>query len=339
MLEYSDNVISKNGIPWIMLTDVGYITLEDEKYHYYVCDYLGSVRQVINQDGHVEQTYTYYPSGTAIRDNQSASQPLRFCSKEDETPFGINWYDFGTRHYDSRQIRWITPDRMSDKHYELSPYLFCAGDPVNNFDPDGNDFYSIDAKGRITFMKKNNSSRLYFQDNNGEYITLSNDDVLKSLAEIKPLGEKRHKAFANSKHADDVFKVFKFAADHTASEWAVHRTGDTYTIGTTFTPDNAGSWEDYTNQKPEASVHSHPNEKPTISNETDSMGYNSPTITPGSDYQHVYNDVNFNGAKARISYVYFPISKRLYNVGYYGAEYIRKITSFKGFYFGTLHHR
>ncbi len=332
MLEYSDNVISKNGIPWIMLTDVGYITLEDEKYHYYVCDYLGSVRQVINQDGHVEQTYIYYPSGTAISDNQSASQPLRFCSKEDETPFGINWYDFGARHYDSRQIRWSTPDRMSDKHYELSPYLFCAGDPVNNFDPDGNDFYSIDAKGRITFMKKNN-----IQDNNGEYITLSNDDVLKSLAEIKPLGEKRHKAFANSKHADDVFKVFKFAADHTASEWAVHRSGDNYTIGTKFTPDNVGSWEDYTDQKPEASVHSHPDTEPNVFEEKDSIQFSGLYYC---DWKKAQRDVKRYGNLATKSYVYFPISKRIYYVdATYGAQYIREVQSYKSFYFGTLNHK
>ena len=70
---------------------------------------------------------------------------------------------------------------------------------------------------------------------------------------------------------NDIFKVFKFASDKTKVEWAVHRNGDTYTIGTGHNSYSASSWEDYAKNKPNATVHSHPGID--IGNEISSMGY------------------------------------------------------------------
>ena len=63
--------------------------------------------------GAVEQNYHYYP---------------------DE---GLGAYDFGARHFAPAGSRRTTPDPLAEKYYHISPYAYCAGDPVNRIDPDG----------------------------------------------------------------------------------------------------------------------------------------------------------------------------------------------------------
>ena len=37
--------------------------------------------------------------------------------------------------------RWSTPDPLSEKYYAISPYAYCAGNPVNLVDPEGMELY------------------------------------------------------------------------------------------------------------------------------------------------------------------------------------------------------
>jgi len=59
--DYCGNVVYENGVQKLLLTDEGYVTLSDSKYHYYLKDHQGNNRVVINQSGTVEETNHYYP--------------------------------------------------------------------------------------------------------------------------------------------------------------------------------------------------------------------------------------------------------------------------------------
>ncbi|KAB4107460.1 RHS repeat-associated core domain-containing protein, partial [Bacteroides uniformis] len=61
--DYCGNVIYENGVQKLLLTEEGYITLSDSKYHYYLKDHQGNNRVVISQSGTVEETSHYYPFG------------------------------------------------------------------------------------------------------------------------------------------------------------------------------------------------------------------------------------------------------------------------------------
>ena len=39
--------------------------------------------------------------------------------------------------YSPSNMRWLTMDPLCEKYYSISPYAYCAGDPVNRIDPDG----------------------------------------------------------------------------------------------------------------------------------------------------------------------------------------------------------
>ena len=45
------------------------------------------------------------------------------------------------RHYNSDLSIWLSVDPMSDKYPSMSPYTYCANNPVKLVDPDGRDIY------------------------------------------------------------------------------------------------------------------------------------------------------------------------------------------------------
>ena len=115
----------------------------------YVTDHLGSVKAVVNgNNGNLYEVnnYTVYGKRSA---NSSASSYIstaptgekfrqHFTGKEDQAPdFSVPFTDFGARQYSPALRRWLAPDPLSEKYYGISPYAYCAGDPVNLVDPDG----------------------------------------------------------------------------------------------------------------------------------------------------------------------------------------------------------
>ena len=336
-------------------------------------DHLGSVRAVIDGDtGTVVKTSDYYPFGKRIQvtapvsepvgGSQHASEPAvapvapatsvastsspnrwHFSGKESQSFLYANipLLDFGARMYNPTIARWTTSDPMSEKYYGISPYVYCLGNPISIIDPNGMDIWTMDEKGNVVWVKESDDHRLYYMNNDGllsdDYVSVSDRSILDDLTktEAKVDGGEEVSSHASKTGINDIFKVFKFASDKTKVEWAVHRNGDTYTIGTGHNSYSASSWEDYAKNKPNATVHSHPGID--IGNEISSMGYG--TNYYNTDQRNVIDDVEQNGRITRKSYVYFPNSSRLYYVGYYNASFIRPIRSYKSFYFGTLNNK
>ena len=153
--DYCDNVIYKDGALERILTDEGYITIAANNtpaYHYYLRDHLGSVRVVLNGSGTVEETTHYYPYGITFP--QTSVQPYKFCGKELDRMHGLDWYDSQARMYDPVLNRWHTQDGKAESYYSWSPYAYCAGNPVNYVDPDGNSVWTKIVKGVVKIGKQ-----------------------------------------------------------------------------------------------------------------------------------------------------------------------------------------
>ena len=134
--DYCGNVVYENGVQKLLLTEEGYVTLSDSKYHYYLKDHQGNNRVVISQSGTVEETNHYYPFGGAVASTSNV-QPYKYNGKELDSKKGLNWYDYGARHYDAALGRFTTNDRFAEKYYSMSPYQYGANNPVNNIDVNG----------------------------------------------------------------------------------------------------------------------------------------------------------------------------------------------------------
>ena len=61
-----------------------------------------------------------------------------FSAKERDPETGLSY--FGSRYYSSDLSIWLSVDPMSDKYASLSPYTYCANNPVKLVDPNGEDY-------------------------------------------------------------------------------------------------------------------------------------------------------------------------------------------------------
>ena len=140
-IDYVGNLILKNGQPKMYLFDGGYASFNNDTvngWHYYISDYMGNNRMVVNSDGTIEQITHYYPYGGVIGDistNESV-QKYKFEGKELDRTFGLDNYDIHARQYFAMAPMWDRIDPMAEKYYGISPYAYCGGDPVNFGDYD-----------------------------------------------------------------------------------------------------------------------------------------------------------------------------------------------------------
>ena len=134
--DYCGSVIYENGTQKLLLTEEGYVTLADGKYHYYLKDHQGNNRVVIDPSGTVEEVNHYYPFGGTFAGTNSI-QPYKYNGKELDARKGLNWYDYGARHYDAALGRFTTVDPLAEKYYGMSLYEYVGNNPVRYIDPTG----------------------------------------------------------------------------------------------------------------------------------------------------------------------------------------------------------
>ncbi len=65
-------------------------------------------------------------------------QPCKYTGKELDREAGLDLYDFAARQLDPALGRTTTQDPMAEKYYSISPYAWCASNPIRNVDPTGN---------------------------------------------------------------------------------------------------------------------------------------------------------------------------------------------------------
>ena len=318
---YCNNVVYENGVQKLLLTEEGYLSLNDNKYHYYLKDHQGNNRVVINQNGNVEETNHYYPFGGVFASSQNV-QPYKYNGKELDTKKGLNLYDYGARQYDAAIGRFTTMDPMTEKYYEWSPYTYCKNNPINRIDPDGNDDYVIEPRGRLHNMThesqrgKSEFDRLYNSSGTikiqrgKKSIKVSDTKLLSGMLKMQSGKYKNYGTVGSTENLDDAARVFKFAADNSNAEWRLDVYDDngtkTAVIATKQDGDhvqNADKAKRYVGAKGDQRVnmHSHPNSNGTKGGSPDdiSNARQSPTrnIVYFKANQTLYE---YNGSQSKI---------------------------------------
>ena len=91
----------------------------------------------------------------------TAHSSYTFSAKEKDSETGLSY--FGARYYSSDLSIWLSVDPMSDKYPSLSPYVYCADNPVKLVDPNGEAWETEeDAKMADSMIEnaKNNINRI-----------------------------------------------------------------------------------------------------------------------------------------------------------------------------------
>ena len=177
--DYCGNVVYENDVQKLLLTDEGYVTLSDGKYHYYLKDHQGNNRVVINQSGTVEETNHYYPFGGVFASTGN-TQPYKYNGKELDAKKGLNWYDYGARHYDAALGRFTTNDRFAEKYHSMSPYQYGANNPVKHIDVNGDSIVVLNYTSgeHLGLLIQNSSNRWEYYSFNGDKIYNSTEGSL-----------------------------------------------------------------------------------------------------------------------------------------------------------------
>ena len=113
-------------------------------------------------------TYTYLPYGTKISVGSAtlAAKRYRLGGKEEQV-FGsldLGKVDFGAIQYDPFTARWMAVDPMAAKYAGMSPYGYCAADPVNIVDPQGDTLFVKHGKETLMYL-----NGLFYYSDGKEY--------------------------------------------------------------------------------------------------------------------------------------------------------------------------
>ena len=151
-----------------------------------------------------------------------------FSAKEKDVETGLSY--FGSRYYSSDLSIWLSVDPMADKYPSLSPYTYCADNPVKLVDPNGEDIWEINNEtGKVTRTKDNTQDVIRVVDNDGNVIK-DKDGNLQTLS--YKYGTIRH--YTTKKDGYDVFRIrgdgngtdlFELMANNTNIEWSQFKTG------------------------------------------------------------------------------------------------------------------
>ena len=141
--------------------------------YWYHPDHLGSSSWITFSDGKAVQHLHYLPWGENFVDQRSSTfdgARYTFSAKEKDIETGYSY--FGSRYYNSDLSIWLSVDPMADKYPSMSPYVYCANNPVRLVDPNGEEIWEINEEGRIINHDKSFTEKdiVYRVDNNGNRI-------------------------------------------------------------------------------------------------------------------------------------------------------------------------
>ncbi len=131
---------------------------------YFESDHLGSTRVVVNAGGEVLERNDYYPYGMRWSDPSSLLSDNRYGynGKERQDFVDLPYLDYGARQYDPEyRMSWNGQDQLAENYRPVSPYVFCADDPISNMDMDGRKIVQVNQ------VKGKTSHQILYQ--NGEW--------------------------------------------------------------------------------------------------------------------------------------------------------------------------
>ena len=204
-------------------------------YRFYFKDHQGNNRLVTTSTGTVKQTTHYYPDGvTHDKSTGQGEQVYKYNGKELDRMHGLDWYDYGAREYDPTIGQFISMDPLCEKYYNVSPYAYCAGNPVRYVDPDGRTIQITNKDETWTYT----FGTTY--DGQNKYIR----SVYELLNTLKDRGGEDYiKQLIDSKHLFTIKKDdrSRFKADKIGAASILHVTRNVNNVSTEIPKEKIGS--------------------------------------------------------------------------------------------------
>ena len=271
---------------------------ENEVYFYHG-DHLGSANWITDYTGAPIQYIHYAPYGELI-DNQQATQydeRYKFTGKERDWETGYDY--FGARYWWLAGT-WLSVDPLAGDYPWISPYAYCAWNPVKYVDPDGRDVWELSDDGTI---------KARIRDKTQDAIAIKRKSISFDYGTIDMgfHGRERNNTnytyfqFAEGKE-NEAAAAFKFLADNSSVEYALVNTDKN--VSGVYTNRNkdyvysgfaAARVEGFTGAKMTDNYHSHTNGTMFPSGLTDVQGDMRFAKNKGDSYNYYIYPAKSNG--------------------------------------------
>ncbi len=105
--------------------------------HTYHPDHLGSAAWITDKYGLSVQYMMYAPYGELLLNQQAGTYDERFKFTGKERDEETGYLHFDARNFSDILGNWLSVDPLADKYIDISPYVYCNGNPIAFVDPDG----------------------------------------------------------------------------------------------------------------------------------------------------------------------------------------------------------
>ena len=111
------------------------------------------------------------------------SLTFTFSAKEKDSETGLSY--FGSRYYSSDLSIWLSVDPMAHKYPSLSPYTYCANNPVKLVDPNGEEIGEYrDWHGNLLGTDGIDDLNVYFVSDEGSITTIVNNNNAGNVTKL-----------------------------------------------------------------------------------------------------------------------------------------------------------
>ena len=134
---------------------------QEKDVYFYHSDHLGSASWITDADGKPIQHLQYLPFGEPFVNQHLTDYQERYLftgkERDEETGYGY----FGARYMDHElTAMWLSVDPMADKYPSISPYAYCAWNPIKLVDPDGRDVWELTNDGKLNWVKSSKTETI-----------------------------------------------------------------------------------------------------------------------------------------------------------------------------------
>ena len=120
-----------------------------------------------------------------------AKRPFRtFDANAKEKDYESGFHYYGSRYYSSELSIWNSTDPMADKYPSLTPYNYCANNPVKLIDPNGEDIgWYINENAEVIGRDKEDDDKIYLVTNKFDKQRIISDDFKDGVSQSDLRGD------------------------------------------------------------------------------------------------------------------------------------------------------